>query len=156
SAPARADSPADVPVTSPPAPARADTPPDVPVTSPHAVVSAPVRGTVTVGTPGPRISAIPTARVWRSFPDAPRGKAARAISNRNARPRTGRGSTTRPPAPTRAVTAPAFGSASTRTARGTRTPGTESSVNVVSVVACGVVQAIHGVRPSCQEPIQGC
>ena len=60
----------------------------------------PPRSPARSGRPAPVISRIPTARRCRSTPEAPSGNAARRISRRNVRPRSGSGSSTRPSAAT--------------------------------------------------------
>ena len=107
----------------------------------------------TIGTPAPVISRIPTARRCRSTPEAPSGNAARRISRRNVRPRSGSGSSTRPSAATgsASVTVPP---ARRRTSVGRRTVSRGASRRSSWTVSRrGVVHSSHAVRPSSHEPI---
>src|SRR5438067_2003060 len=116
-------------------------PPIPPVRAPHGACSDPNRGTETLGTPGPESSEMPTA----GGVPAP-GGAARSTSNRKLRPRSGRGSVTDPPGPTRSggVAAPP---PTTRTSVGRSAANRAgASRSARNVAAAGVRQASHAGR----------
>ena len=99
-----------------------------------------MRRTCTRGIPAPRTSAIPTARRCRSTPGVPGANAARRISSRKFRARSGSGSRTTPSAPTVSGGVP-FKFPTTRTSVGRRTPGTGSSVSEEIVSGRGVTHS---------------
>ena len=129
--------------------------PSVPSRSPQRPAIRPSRRTSSIGTPAPVISRMPTARRWRSTPDAPSGNAARRISSRNVRPRSGSGSSTRPSGAT-STGGLCRPSAATRTSVGRRTVSPAGSSRSSRTVARrGAVHSSQAVRPSSQEPIHG-
>ena len=131
--------------------------PSVPSRSPQRLRTRPPRGTRAIGTPAPVISRMPTARRWRSTPDAPAGNAARRISRRNVRPRSGSGSVHAAVRGDvhRAATRRRRRRSRTSVGRRTRRGPAARARSSRTVAGSGAVHSSHAVRPSSHDPIQG-